>query len=96
MYGPLVLAGRLGTEGLTPETLRAEPTKPRAVPEYRLGPVPAPAFRAAGGDPSAWVKPTGNPLEFRTVGQERDVTLVPFHSLFDERYAIYWRVSHGA
>ena len=96
MYGPLVLAGRLGTEGLTPETLRAEPTKPRTVPEYRLGPVPAPAFRAPSDDPAAWVKPTGNPLEFRTAGQERDVTLVPFHSLFDERYAIYWRVSRGA
>ena len=96
MYGPLVLAGRLGTEGLTPETLRAEPTKPRTVPEYRLGPVPAPAFRAPSDDPAAWVKPTGNPLEFRTAGQERDVTLVPFHSLFDERYAIHWRVSRGA
>jgi hypothetical protein len=96
MYGPLVLAGRLGAEGLTPETLRAEPTKPRTVPEYRLGPVPAPAFRAPSDDPAAWVKATGNPLEFRTAGQERDVTLVPFHSLFDERYAIYWRVSRGA
>jgi DUF1680 family protein len=95
MYGPLVLAGRLGTEGLTPATLRAEPTKPRSVPEYKLGPVQAPAFRAAGDDLAAWVKPTGAPLEFRTEGQERNVTLVPFHSLFDERYAIYWRVSRG-
>jgi DUF1680 family protein len=96
MYGPLVLAGRLGAEGLTPETLRAEPTKPRTVPEYKLGPVPAPAFRATSDELAAWVKPTGTPLEFHTAGQERDVTLVPFHSLFDERYAIYWRVSRGA
>jgi len=94
MYGPLVLAGRLGAEGLTPEALRAEPTKPRMVPEYRLGPVLAPAFRAPSDDPAAWVKATGTPLEFRTAGQERDVTLVPFNSLFDERYAIYWRVNH--
>ena len=25
--------------------------------------------------------------------QTRNVTLVPFHRLFDERYAIYWRIS---
>ena len=95
MYGPLVLAGRLGAEGLTPETLRAEATKPRTVPEYKLGPVQAPAFRVPSDDPAAWVKATGNPLEFRTAGQERDVTFVPFHMLFDERYAIYWRVSRA-
>ena len=40
MHGPVVLAGRLGTEGLTAENLRAEPTKPRQVPEYRSDPVP--------------------------------------------------------
>ena len=39
MHGPLVLAGRLGTEGLTPDILRAEPTKPRMVPEYKSDPV---------------------------------------------------------
>src|SRR6185312_9207611 len=49
MYGPLVLAGRLGTAGLTPDVLRAEPTKPRTVPEYKADPVPAPSFVSAGG-----------------------------------------------
>ena len=34
----------------------------------------------------------GRPLEFRTVGQTQDVTLAPFHSIFDERYAIYWKI----
>jgi DUF1680 family protein len=94
MYGPLVLAGRLGAEGLTPATLRAAPTRPRTVPEYPLGPVPAPAFRAPAADPADWIRPVaGRPLEFRTVGQAQDVTLVPFHSLFDERYAVYWSVA---
>jgi hypothetical protein len=32
------------------------------------------------------------PLEFRTTGQERDVTLVPFNRVLDERYGIYWRL----
>ena len=36
------------------------------------------------------------PLAFRTTGQERDVTLVPFHTLYDERYAVYWKVTREA
>lgn len=92
MYGPQVLAGRLGTEGLTPATLRAEPTKPRTVPGYSLEPVAAPAFKAAGDD-LGWIKPGAAPGTFRTSGQERDVDLVPFNTLFDERYAIYWKVT---
>jgi DUF1680 family protein len=95
MYGPLVLAGRLGTAGLTPATLRAAPTKPRTVPEYGLDPIPAPAFTVPSDDPTSWVKPTGRPLEFQTTGQPRTVTLTPFYSLFDERYAIYWRVTRA-
>jgi DUF1680 family protein len=93
MYGPLVLAGRLGTEGLTPATLRAEPTRPRTVPEYRLEPVAAPPFTVASDDPATWIRPSGRPLEFRTAGQATDVSLVPLYRLFDERYAVYWRVN---
>ena len=96
MYGPLVLAGRLGTAGLTAANLRAEPTKPRTVPENHADPVPAPSFVAKGADPSAWIKPVaGRSLEFRTTGQATDVTLVPLHRLFDERYAVYWKVAVG-
>jgi len=81
MYGPLVLAGRLGTEGLTPEVLRAEPTKPRTVPEYKGEPRPALEIRAQD------IR-RGSELEFRA----GNMTLVPFHTIFDERYAIYWRL----
>lgn len=95
MYGPLVLAGRLGTAGLTPQTLRAEPTKPRTVPEYHLEPVPAPAFAASTADPAEWIKPTGTSLEFRTQGQAQDIEFVPFYRIFDERYAIYWKVNQA-
>ncbi|HEX4634309.1 MAG TPA: beta-L-arabinofuranosidase domain-containing protein [Gemmatimonadales bacterium] len=93
MYGPLVLAGRLGTSGLTPATLRAEPTKPREVPEYHLDPVSAPAFSAVSDDPAQWIKPSGKSLEFRTQGQAQDIDFVPFYRIFDERYAIYWRMN---
>lgn len=85
MYGPIVLAGRLGREGLNAATIRAEPTKPRTVPEYKLEPVAAPALRGEirrGGD---------RPLEFRASAGGREVALVPLSSIFDERYAVYWK-----
>ena len=94
MYGPIVLAGKLGAAGLTADTLRAEPTKPRTVPEYKAEPIAAPAIRASSSDPASWLKPSGAPLEFRTVGQSRtSSTLVPLNRIFDERYAVYWKVS---
>ena len=44
------------------------------------------------------ISPTGSspeprPAEFQTTGQARDVTLVPFNRLFDERYGVYWKVT---
>ncbi len=93
MYGPLVLAGRLGTTGLDAATLRAEPTKPRAVPEYKRDPVPAPVITAPADDPASWLEPVpGRALEFRTKHQKIQLTLVPLNQVFDERYAVYWQI----
>jgi DUF1680 family protein len=92
MYGPLVLVGKLGITGLTPDMLRAVPTPPRQVPGYRLDPVAVPELHSSGA-PEDWIQPVaGRPLEFRTVRQAQDVTLVPFYQLFDERYGLYWKV----
>jgi DUF1680 family protein len=93
MYGPLVLVGKLGTAGLNSETLRAEPTKPRTVPEFKIPAVAAPSFRVSSDEPTSWIRPLSHPLEFETFGQERNVTLVPFYRLYDERYAVYWEVT---
>lgn len=93
MYGPLVLAGRLGKEGLTDDILRAPPTKPRMVPEFpHNAAIVAPTLKPRGTDASAWISPIG-PLEFRTTGQEHDVVLVPFYKIIDERYAVYWKTT---
>ena len=93
MYGPLVLAGRLGNDGLTPGVLRAEPTKPREVPEYKEKPGANPELKSGSSELGAWIqRTTGRGLEFRTTGQTHNVTLVPFHTVFDERYAVYWKL----
>ena len=86
MYGPLVLAGRLGKAGLTPKQLSAPTMAPEGAP------VAAPSLVVDGDELSSWIRPTGRPLEFHTLGQAAEVTLVPFYQLFDERYAVYWNV----
>jgi len=93
MYGPLVLAGKLGRE-----PLRAPPTPPRMTPDFDLTPETKPiavaAIKAPSGEVTSWVKPVHDkPLEFRIVGQEREIALVPFNGVFDERYAVYWKVT---
>ena len=92
LYGPLVLAGRLGGEGLTKELTYTGRNWYR-FPADQIA--RAPTLVTEQGDPAAWVRPVaGKPLTFRTVGVGRpeDVTLVPYHRLFGERYAVYWRV----
>ena len=49
---------------------------------------------AASADPATWLKPVGGrALEFRTVGQPNELTLVPLNCVLDERYAVYWKIS---
>ena len=97
MYGPLVLAGRMGTAGLDAAHLRAEPTAPRRVPEYRAPALAAPHIVTSTADPSSWLEPLpGRPLAFRTIDQAQPLTLEPLNGIFDERYAVYWKVLGGA
>lgn len=88
LYGPLVLAGDLGTEGLSEKLI----VGPNAPPVRRVPPLDVPAFHAGSADPASWIEATG-PLAFRTRGQRKDVVLVPLNSLFEKRYAVYWQVS---
>jgi len=91
MYGPLVLVGQLGSEGLTREMFFAKTQRLR--PHSKDYPVSS--FTADTTNLEAWIKPVkGKPLTFRTVGAGKpdDVTLVPLHKLFGQRYAVYWRI----
>jgi uncharacterized protein DUF4986 len=85
----------MGTDGITAENRRAEPTKPRTVPEFRNpAPPPAPEIRAALADVTSWVTPVaGKALEFQTKGQASAMTLIPLYRVFDERYVVFWQVS---
>jgi DUF1680 family protein len=88
MYGPLVLAGRLGSENLSKAMVYiGNETSPGGKP------VPVPVIASNSKDPLGWVKPiSSQPLTFRTWGQAQQIALVPLYKLFDERYAVYWKV----
>jgi DUF1680 family protein len=87
-YGPLVLAGDMGNEGLTP----AKIIGPEG-PEMEKTPFAVPELKAAGAELASWIKPDGaTPLAFRITGQSNEIHLTPLNSIFDKRYSIYWRV----
>ena len=88
LYGPLVLAGDLGSEGLT-EKLIVGPSAPSI---RRLPAIDIPTFRATNADPASWIKADDKPLTFHTTGQKKDVALAPISSLFNTRYSVYWQV----
>jgi len=105
LYGPLVLAGDLGADGLTESNIigpnlrvgmaGVEQNGSPLAATNSIAPVPPiqiPTFKAAG-DLDSWIRPSDKPLVFRTSGQKNDVTLVPLNSLFDRRYSVYWQVS---
>ncbi|HET9784698.1 MAG TPA: hypothetical protein VFP94_07060, partial [Terriglobales bacterium] len=99
MYGPLVLAARLGSDGLT-TAMQYDPDSapPNAV---NGGTQVAPRGRAEGAaaitlrfgeaaEAAGWVQQTGE-LEFTAAGAE----LVPLHQILGERYAVYWQVKRA-
>jgi DUF1680 family protein len=94
-YGPVVLAGRLGTAGLTSANLRAEKTKPRTVPEYKGEAVPAPKVAAASGDVLAAVRRAGTGIAFELATEKGPLRLDPLSSVIDERYGVYWKLSRS-
>jgi uncharacterized protein len=81
LYGPIVLAGDLGSEGLE-ERMLIGPSAPRPA-----GSIQIPALKASG-ELTSWMKPADKPLSFRAAGQ----SLVPLNSIFGKRYVVYWQV----
>jgi len=88
LYGPLVLAGELGTKNLTKEDRYGHygPVKE---------PLPSSYFVVKDKNLNTWIKPIEEkPLTFKTInaGRPDDVSLIPFYKLFGQRYAVYWDV----
>ena len=90
-YGPVVLAGELGTEGIVPPM-------PYAIKQsdfFNVKPPPMPVLLAGRRPVGDWVEPVpGKPLTFRTkgVGSPADITLVALYALAPGRYSLYWDI----
>ena len=89
LYGPIVLAGELGTNNL-PDPLATTQTQFNNVPDPA-----APMLVTTAGSLLQRVKPvSGRPLTFRTrgIGRPQDVTLEPFYQIHRQRYTVYWKL----
>jgi hypothetical protein len=90
LYGPIVLAGELGTNGM--------PNPPIATTQTAYSRVPTPAvpmFESPADSLVKNIKPVpGKPLTFQTrgIGRPKDVTLIPFYQLHRQRYSVYWQL----
>lgn len=100
-YGPVLLAGPLGTEGLTRDDFYGggpfnSPGQlaQKAVPRSHVPTLIGDPARAA----SRIMRAPGPALAFHTKGLGRpgDVALVPFYTLFFQRYALYWPFQSAA
>ena len=89
LYGPVVLGGTLGSEGMPEGGAYADSDT-----EFIEQPTPdVPVLVGDRGRLEDWVRPVaGDPLTFHTVGAGRplDVVLKPFYRIHHERYSIYW------
>src|SRR5439155_6741383 len=91
MYGPIVLAGDLGKDGLD-AVKRYGPSAPQ------VGRVKTPSIPAFVGDvptlTAKIVRDSRGAMQFRTPGltEPREVTLLPFYRIVDQRYTVYWNV----
>jgi DUF1680 family protein len=92
-YGPVVLAGRLGREGLAPgNQIIVNERQSGSMLNARL------EIPVLAGNPAALVQrirqDRHDPLAFRTdqMGRPNDVDLAPYYRFAHERYNLYWKV----
>lgn len=90
-YGPLVLAGAFGRDGLAPGSDIV--VNEREYGNYNDAPFAVPTL---AGDPrtlAQGIRPAGRPLEFTLAAADgTPVRLIPYHRIAHERYATYWQV----
>jgi len=88
MYGPIVLAGELGTKGMPGDVSPSQAAHSGAMDP----PVPV-LLVDADQNPASWLERVpGEQLRFETVGagKPNDVTLIPLADLHHQRYTVYW------
>lgn len=92
VYGPIVLAGDMGTEGMespAPFAYNQLDYKDNAVPSDIIT-----ALNINDRKLNDWLVPVnGKPLAFKIVGvASKEITLIPYNQIDKQRYVIYWNL----
>lgn len=94
LYGPLVLAARLGAKGLTHDMQYCGYD---AAPKPEPKPLPAPRMAANGAGGMDWLRPLSvNELRFEAATRDGHVAVAPLNEVHGERYAVYWQIDSDA
>ena len=89
-YGPVVLAGAMGTEGMNSPYVRDQWDVNFNIPENLVN-----TIFTDGKAVSQWVKPVsgGEPLTFEIVDQPgNNIKLIPYYQMHHQRYVLYWNL----
>jgi DUF1680 family protein len=90
MYGPLVLAGNMGRQGV-PDKLNVE----KQDTYFKLDDPVAPALTGNPDNLTSWIKPVaGQSLVFdmQVADNGQPIKLKPYYLYSNERYAVYWQL----
>lgn len=88
LYGPLVLAARLGSQGLTHAMQYCGYD---ASPHPEPAEQPAPSFTAANAQDTDWMRiVSANDLHFEATTHQGTLAVAPLNQIQGERYAVYW------
>jgi len=90
-YGPVVLAGQMGTDGIKDPAPYAD-HNPNEYNNYNIPADIISKLNTQGKKITDWLKPvSGQPLTFKTSGiANQEITMIPYYQLHGERYVIYW------
>lgn len=89
LYGPLVLAARLGKAGLTHAMQYCGYD---AAPDPEPKPQPAPSILASTTKDVSWLHMTSaSELAFEATTRQGNLAVAPLNQIHAERYAVYWK-----
>lgn len=96
-YGPIVLAAKMGTEGMEKPAPYSNPHlhNDYYTCNYHVPKTLSNVLQVKGKPINKWLKPVdGQPLTFKTVNvlEGKEYTLIPLYDLHRERYIVYWKL----
>ncbi|HEY1807032.1 MAG TPA: beta-L-arabinofuranosidase domain-containing protein [Acidobacteriaceae bacterium] len=91
MFGPLVLAGYMGRDGLTEQKING-PEGPQD--DHKTYPMPELAT-SSGQASDAIRRVRGEEMAFETTSGSSKMQLKPLYRVLDERYTVYWKVNRA-